>query len=282
MSIIITPEDGTAFTTAELTHNFERLAYLSTQHGDEPEPDPIVPDPIVPSAEYTLHDVWNNVFRNVPNWTTYMSKIRIWDKNITKNMFRSFPGVTDAEWDALVLLLVDDATPDGAITDWLDNSVNASAFTKTHLKDMIDVIITILNRGNKKILNVCFNLTLSKFTSSDKAQLFLAIDNLVAGDDLANDPYYIKLDNLIAEHDPAWDQYMLPLLDERAIDIEAAIDRLTVHKNEAFAAGKIVTCHTDWTPATGGVSTVPTLNSGSHMMTKLSALLSAVIAEYNI
>jgi hypothetical protein len=186
--------------------------------------------------------------------------------------------------DQLVVILADPYTTDADIEAWLETSINYDNLTLTHFKDLFSALIIIINRTNRQLLNVWFNLTLPKFTNNDKAQFFLAIDNLVAGDVITNDPYYIKLLDISEQGVAAAVTYLLPLLDVRAIDTQALSDRLEnpAHSNESFIPSKIVTCHTDWTPAIGGVSTALALHGRSHMMSKVSALLSNVITKYSV
>jgi hypothetical protein len=185
--------------------------------------------------------------------------------------------------DQLAVIIADPSTTDADIEAWTEASMD-SPLTATQAKDFFSAMITIINRSNRKLLNVWFNLSLPRFTDNDKAQLFAAIDNGGPVGYLLDDPYFIKLTDITDQGAAAEVTYLLPLLDVRPIDIEAVIDRLSnpAHSNRWFGPMTPITCHTDWTPATGGVSTAPALHGGSHMMSKVSALLSTIIAKYNV
>jgi hypothetical protein len=237
MSIITTPGNGTAFTTAELILNFERLAYLSTQHGDEPEPDPIVP---VPDTEYTLLDVYNDVYRNVPNYIEQHGKRLIWNMNRIRKVYQSLPGVTDAEWDQLIILMSTSAVNEEAIIAWIYNSVDLNAsLTVTEVKYAISKLVTCIN-VEVSLMNKWFNLSLIKF---DETQLFIALDdaNLALAE--------TELSNLAAIAHAITDYAvpnLVPKVDIRPEDANVVVDRLVNYSSTGYLPDTIVT--SPWSP----------------------------------
>jgi len=227
MSIITIPGNGTAFTTAELIINFERLDYLSTQHGDEP-----VPDPIVPSAEYTLLDVYNDVYRNVPNYAEHHGKRMIWAINRLRE--KGVIVFTDAEWDLLVSY--NSAEPQNtAGIEQLFNTLSISEFKLFH-QAYVDLCNVRVKNFRK-----WFNISLNVF---DTTNLYSALTN---GNQQAYDAEVIVWQGVVDAFNAAREDYFLPIVNIRPMDDDATDNRLINYSNVKFLPNTVVTI--DWIPS---------------------------------
>jgi hypothetical protein len=231
MSIITTPGNGTAFTTAELIINFERLAYLSTQHDDEP-----VPDPIVPSAEYKVIDVWNDVYRNVPNYVEHHGKRMIWSLNRMRASIISISSVSDADWDLLVSYINETPTNTTALETWLRANITSIPSLKISLAALFDVI-----NINIKLVNQWFNLSISEVNYTE---LFLALD-------AQNEAWYNNqvaiINATLQAHTDAYNGNLVQIVNPRAMDDAVVVDRLVNYSNVKFLPNTVVTI--DWIPS---------------------------------
>jgi hypothetical protein len=236
MSIITIPGNGTAFTTAELILNFTRLSYLSTQHGDEPVP--------LPDQVYTLIDVYNHVFWNVPNYIENHGRRLIFNVNRIRKSVLALPGVTDAEWDQLVILISTSVVNESAITDWLDNSVDVNGLTLTVVTELIIQMTKIINT-EVSLMNKWFSLSLVKF---DETQLLIAIETENAA------LVETELANLNAVSHAITD-YAVPMLEPLVIirpeDSAVVVDRLINYSDNMYHPDTVLT--SPWLPSSATV-----------------------------
>jgi hypothetical protein len=191
----------------------------------------------IPGTQYTLLDVYNDVYGNVPNYNESHGERLIWNINNLRKSGGLLYGLQSAEWDESATLISTLTLNELIITEWVNN--NISSLT-------IPLAITFVSRMAKvinseiRLMNTWFDLSLYEF---DKTNLLVAIESgheLSMQTELA---YFAAVAHSITD-------YAVPML-EPLVNITSAstviVDRLTEYSTTGYTPNTIVT--SPWFPA---------------------------------